>query len=153
MQLVYAILVPYTVHVQGRIANFATNEWMILISLSIALLNCEFNHSRKCLEVLIRKNFDSQNIWRIQYYWNYWVWDKTAAHPNIFGNLGILRVIHDYTANSCPFAVCLGCKGYTIAIFTTIFLSTNNIDLVCFMWHNFDSWRIFSYMQFCKGSI
>ena len=41
---------------------------MILISPSIALLlDCEFNHSRKCLEVPIREKFDSQNIWRIQY--------------------------------------------------------------------------------------
>ena len=41
---------------------------MILISPSIALLlNHEFNHLRKCLEVPIREILDSQNIWRIQY--------------------------------------------------------------------------------------
>ena len=31
------------------------------------LLDREFNHSQKCLEVLIREKFDSRNIWRIQY--------------------------------------------------------------------------------------
>ena len=56
----YKVCVQYTVHVQ--------NEWMILISLSIALLlDREFNHSRKCLEVPICEKFDSRNIWRIQY--------------------------------------------------------------------------------------
>ena len=41
---------------------------IILISASIALLDREFNRSRKCLEVPIRKKFDSRNtcIWRIQ---------------------------------------------------------------------------------------
>ena len=40
-----------------------------LISASIALLDRELNHSRKCLDVPIRKKFDSQNISRkkIQY--------------------------------------------------------------------------------------
>ena len=33
----------------------------------IALLDREFNHSRKCLRVPIREKLDSQNIWRIQY--------------------------------------------------------------------------------------
>ena len=32
-----------------------------------ALLDREFNHSRKCLEVPIREKLDSRNIWRIQY--------------------------------------------------------------------------------------
>ena len=52
-------LLQYKVHVQGRIANFALsskNELMILISPSIVLLlDHEFNHSRKCLEVQTRK--------------------------------------------------------------------------------------------------
>ena len=60
-----------TVHVQGRIANFALsskNEWMILIFPSIALLlDREFNHSQKCLEVPIPEKLDSRNIWCIQY--------------------------------------------------------------------------------------
>ena len=34
----------------------------------IALLDREFNHSRKCLKVPIREKLDSRNIWRIQYY-------------------------------------------------------------------------------------
>ena len=33
----------------------------------IALLDREFNHSRKCLKVPIREKLDSRNIWRIQY--------------------------------------------------------------------------------------
>ena len=32
----------------------------------IALLDREFNHSRKCLKVPIREKLDSRNIWRIQ---------------------------------------------------------------------------------------
>ena len=32
----------------------------------IALLDREFNHSRKCLKFPIRKKLDSRNIWRIQ---------------------------------------------------------------------------------------
>ena len=58
MWLVYAILVvQYTVHVQGRIATFAFWKWVIAL-----LLDREFNHSRKCLEVPIREKLDSQNI-------------------------------------------------------------------------------------------
>ena len=34
----------------------------------IALLDREFNHSRKCLKVPIREKLDSRNIWRIQYF-------------------------------------------------------------------------------------
>ena len=42
---------------------------MILISRLIALLlDREFNRSRKCLEVPIRKKLDSRNIRRIQYF-------------------------------------------------------------------------------------
>ena len=33
----------------------------------IALLDREFNHSRKCLKVPIREKLDSRNIWHIQY--------------------------------------------------------------------------------------
>ena len=33
----------------------------------IALLDREFNYSRKCLKVPIREKLDSRNIWRIQY--------------------------------------------------------------------------------------
>ena len=33
----------------------------------IALLDREFNHSRKCLKVPIHEKLDSRNIWRIQY--------------------------------------------------------------------------------------
>ena len=54
-----------TVHVQGRIATFALWKWVIA-----PLLDCEFNHSRKCLEVPIREKLDSWNIWRIQYLWS-----------------------------------------------------------------------------------
>ena len=39
------------------------NEWRI--SPSIALLDRDFNHLRKCLEIPIREKLDSQNIWRI----------------------------------------------------------------------------------------
>ena len=65
-------VVQYTVHVQGTgMANFASWRWVYekyLISASIALLlNHEFNHPRKCLEVPIREKLDLQNIWRIQY--------------------------------------------------------------------------------------
>ena len=44
------------------------SEWEVLISASIALLlDREFNHLRKCLEVPIHKKLDSQNKWHIQY--------------------------------------------------------------------------------------
>ena len=33
----------------------------------IALVDREFNHSRKCLKVPIHEKLDSRNIWRIQY--------------------------------------------------------------------------------------
>ena len=45
----------------------------ILTSPFIALFDREFNHSRKCLKVLIREKLDSQNIWLIystQATWN-----------------------------------------------------------------------------------
>ena len=60
----YAILVVhYTVHVQMC-------EWYWFLrppSMIALLLDREFNHSRKCLEVAIREKLDSRNIWRIQY--------------------------------------------------------------------------------------
>ena len=63
MWLVYAILViQYTVHMQRRIATFAFWKWVIA-----PLLDREFNHSRKCLEVPIREKLDSQNVLLIQY--------------------------------------------------------------------------------------
>ena len=40
----------------------------------IALLDREFNHSRKCLKVPIREKLDSRNIWRIQYTHNTQHW-------------------------------------------------------------------------------
>ena len=71
MRLVYAILVvQYTVHVQGRMISLilpSENEWAILRSPSIVLLDHKFNHSRKCREVPIREILDSRNIWRMQY--------------------------------------------------------------------------------------
>ena len=60
----YAILVvQYTMHVQ-------MSEWYWFLrppSMIALLLDREFNHSRKCLEVPIREKLDSRNIWRIQY--------------------------------------------------------------------------------------
>ena len=59
---VYAIL--YTVHVQ-------MSEWYWFLwwplSMIALLLDREFNHSWKCLEVQFREKFDSRNIWHIQY--------------------------------------------------------------------------------------
>ena len=49
------------------------SEWYWFLrppSMIALLLDREFNHSRKCLEVPIRKKLDSQNIWRIQYFLN-----------------------------------------------------------------------------------
>ena len=55
-------------NISSTVHSARANEWMIPISPSIALLlDREFNHSQKCLEVPIREKLDSQNIWRIQY--------------------------------------------------------------------------------------
>ena len=70
MRFVYAILllVVQCKCKTGSLILPSENEWMILISLSIALLpDREFYHSWKCLEFPIREKLDSQNIWRIQY--------------------------------------------------------------------------------------
>ena len=49
-------------------ANSTTRENKLTSDPSIALLlDREFTHSRKCLEVPIREKLDSRNIWRIQY--------------------------------------------------------------------------------------
>ena len=53
-----------TVH-SARANEFLRPPSMIAAAL---LLDREFNHSRKCLEVPIRKKLDSRNIWRIQYF-------------------------------------------------------------------------------------
>ena len=51
----------------GAIANSTTRENKFTVLSMIAfLLDREFNHSRKCLEVQIREKLDSRNIWRIQ---------------------------------------------------------------------------------------
>ena len=48
-------------------ANSTTRENKLTSDPSIALLlDREFTHSRKCLEVPIREKLDSRNIWRIQ---------------------------------------------------------------------------------------
>ena len=48
-------------------ANSTTRENKLTSDPSIALLlDREFGHSRKCLEVQIREKLDSRNIWRIQ---------------------------------------------------------------------------------------
>ena len=71
MRLVYAILVVQCTCKVGSLILPSENEWMILISPSIALLfDHKFNHSRKCLDVPIHKKFDLRNIWRICC--NYW---------------------------------------------------------------------------------
>ena len=52
----------------GAIANSTTREnKFTVLSMIALLLDREFNHSRKCLEVQIREKLDSRNIWRIQY--------------------------------------------------------------------------------------
>ena len=65
------LVVQYTVHVQGRIANFAFWKWVNdkywFLRPFALLLDREFNHLRKCLEAPIREKWDLQNIWRIQY--------------------------------------------------------------------------------------
>ena len=60
----------------------------------IALLDREFNHSRKCLKVPIREKLDSRNIWRIQYIHVHThiislpaIWDKILCANNVFNNL------------------------------------------------------------------
>ena len=51
----------------GAIANSTTREnKFTVLSMIALLLDREFNHSRKCLEVQIREKLDSRNIWRIQ---------------------------------------------------------------------------------------
>ena len=48
-------------------ANSTTRKNKLTSDPSIALLlDREFTHSRKCLEVRIREKLDSRNIWRIQ---------------------------------------------------------------------------------------
>ena len=62
---------------------------MILISSSIVLLlDREFNHSRKCLEVPICEKLDSQNIWHIQYTILRSHLHITAVTPNKAGRHG-----------------------------------------------------------------
>ena len=78
---IYAILVvQYTVHVQ-------MSEWYWFLrppSMIALLLDREFNHSRKCLEVPIREKLDSRNIWRIQYSFNHFFPDKKLSRPILF---------------------------------------------------------------------
>ena len=46
----------------------------------IALLDHEFNHSRKCLKVPIREKLDLRNIWRIQYFLLRIAWSILAVY-------------------------------------------------------------------------
>ena len=55
------------IYQHAKIFTSDPDAWMRLVYEYIALLDREFNHSRKCLKVPIREKLDSRNIWRIQY--------------------------------------------------------------------------------------